>query len=85
LFTGTTWQEFLDAGATVSGFREHRWKSVKRVEPGDYFLCYVTGVSRFIGVLEATSEPFWDKAPIWKDEVLPCRVEVEPTLGVLPL
>jgi hypothetical protein len=25
LFTGTTWQEFLDAGAKVSGFRDRRW------------------------------------------------------------
>jgi hypothetical protein len=52
LFTGTTWQEFLDAGAGVSGFRERRWKTVQRIKPGDYLLCYLTGVSRFIGVLE---------------------------------
>ena len=83
-FTGTTWQEFLDAGATVSGFRERRWKTVQRIKPGDYLLCYLTGVSRFIGVLEATSEPFWDESPIWKDEVFPCRIKVEAIATLTP-
>lgn len=84
MFTGVTWQEFLDAGSKVSGFREHRWKSVQRIQRGDYFLCYLTGVSRFIGVLEITSEPYWDETPIWKDEVFPCRVEVEPIATLAP-
>jgi hypothetical protein len=84
LFTGTTWQEFLDAGATVSGFRERRWKTVQRIKPGDYLLCYLTGVSRFIGVLEVTSEPYWDESPIWKDEVFPCRLKVEAIATLTP-
>ena len=84
MFTGTTWQEFLDAGATVSGFRERRWKTVQQIKPGDYFLCYLTGVSRFIGVLEDTSEPYWDETPVWKDEVFPCRVKVEVIAALNP-
>src|SRR5215217_5748468 len=44
----------------------------------------VTGVSRFIGVLEATSEPFWDESPIWKDEVFPCRLKVEAIATLTP-
>ena len=51
LFSGTTWREFLDAGAKVSGFREGRWKTLQQMKPGDYLLCYLTGVSRWIGVL----------------------------------
>ena len=84
LFTGTTWQEFLNAGATISGFRKRRWKTVQRIKPGDYLLCYLTGVSRFIGVLEATSEPYLDESPIWKDEVFPCRLEVEAIATLTP-
>ena len=76
LFTGTTWQEFLDAGAKVSGFRERRWRTVQRIKPGDYLLCYLTGVSRFIGILEVTSKPYKDTTPIWKDTVFPCRMSV---------
>ncbi len=84
LFTGATWQEFVKAGATVSGFRERRWKTVQRIKPGDYLLCYLTGVSRFIGVLEVTSEPYWDETPIWKDEVFPCRTKVETIAALTP-
>jgi hypothetical protein len=84
LFTGTTWREFLDAGAKVSGFRERRWKTVQQIKPGDYLLCYLTGVSRFIGVLEVTSEPYWDETPIWKDEIFPCRTNVEVIATLTP-
>jgi hypothetical protein len=68
LFTPVTWQEFLDAGAKVSGFREARWSTLQKVRPGDYFLCYATGISRWIGLLEVTSEAFRDTAKVWKDE-----------------
>jgi hypothetical protein len=84
LFTGVTWHEFLKAGAAVSGFREGRRKTVQRIEPQDYLLCYLTGVSRFIGILEVTSEPYWDETPIWKDELFPCRVEVMVVASLTP-
>lgn len=77
LFTPVTWQEFLDAGTEVSGFRESRWKTLQKVKTGDYFLCYLTGISRWIGVLEVTSKPFRDNTTIWKDESFPCRVKVK--------
>lgn len=84
LFTGKTWQEFLDAGACVSGFREGRWKLVEQIKPGDYLLCYLTGVSRWIGVLEVTSPAFRDTAPIWQDATFPCRVRVQPVAALTP-
>src|SRR5215216_4363993 len=65
LFTGTTWQEFLAAGANVSGFREVQRKITKRVQPGDMFLCYLTGVMRWVGALEVI-KPSTDQRPIWK-------------------
>jgi hypothetical protein len=58
LFTGKTWDEFLKAGGRVTGFRERRWKTLQRMKAGDYLLCYLTGISRFVGVLEVTGEPF---------------------------
>jgi len=84
LFTGTTWSEFLKAGAKISGFRDSRWKTVQRIRPGDYFLCYLTGVSRFIGVLEVTSEAFKGQSPIWKDEEFPCRLGVRGIVTLTP-
>jgi predicted RNA-binding protein len=84
LFTGVTWKEFLTAGANVSGFRESRWSAVQKIKPGDYLLCYLTGVSRFIGVLEVTSAPFRDSSPIWKDEDFPCRLKVKAVVVLTP-
>jgi predicted RNA-binding protein len=84
LFTGSTWQEFLDAGGGVSGFRERRWRTVQQIKPGDYLLCYLTGISRWIGLLEVTSSPFKDATPIWKDEDFPCRVRVKVLMTLTP-
>jgi predicted RNA-binding protein len=84
LFTGATWEEFLAAGSEVSGFRERRWKTVQQMKPGDYLLCYLTGISRWIGVLEVVSEAFKDSTPIWRDEDFPCRVKVRPVVTLTP-
>lgn len=77
LFTWTTWQEFLKAGAQISGFRERRWKTVRKIKPGDYLLCYLTGIMRFIGILEVISEGYKDETKIWSDEIFPCRLKVK--------
>jgi hypothetical protein len=50
LFTPVTWQEFLDAGGKVSGFRESRWSILQK--PNRYFEMdwpvrgYLWGLSR---------------------------------------
>jgi len=84
LFTGVTWDEFKAAGAKVSGFRESRWKTVQKIKPGDYLLCYLTGVSRFIGILEVLDNPYKDSTPIWKDEDFPCRLKVKVVAELTP-
>src|SRR4051794_34157700 len=88
LFTYQTWQEFLAAGGTVSGFRENRWRTVQRMKLGDCLLCYLTGVSRWIGLLEVTGPAFQSDKPIWKDAKFSARIPVriaaklEPVTGV---
>src|SRR5262245_20816994 len=71
LFAIETWKEFLDHGGDVSGFSEKRLATVERMKPGDYLLCYLTRVSRWVGVLEVTGEPLFDGAPIWSSRVSP--------------
>jgi len=85
LFTGVTWDEFKAAGANVSGFRESRWNTVQKIKIGDYLLCYLTGVSRFIGILEVTGEAFRDNKEIWKDDDFPCRLKVKPIVELTPI
>ena len=78
------WQEFLDAGGEVSGFRQERWKRVQHIKSGDYLLCYMTGISKWVGVLEVTSPAFKDDTPIWKDDPFPCRVRVRVIASLTP-
>ena len=64
------------AGGHVSGFRNSRHKTVQQIKKDDYLLCYLTGVSRFVGVLEVVREVFEEDTPIWSDEAFPCRLGV---------
>lgn len=78
LFTGKTWEEFHKSGASVSGFKERRRNIAKKIHPGDYLICYLTGISRFIGVLEVLSESYVDaETRIWQDQLFPIRFKVK--------
>ena len=83
LFTGTTWREFREAGADVSGFRARQAKWAQRMQPGDIFLCYLTGVMRWVGALEVIG-PSKDARRIWKEQEFPVRFEVKPLLLLEP-
>ena len=85
LFTVETWHEFLRHGADISGFSEPRWPWVKRINPGDYLLCYLTGESRWVGVLESISKPYRDeKERIWTNGLYPARIRVKPIVTLKP-
>jgi hypothetical protein len=84
LFSHKTWTEFLKAGGAVTGFRESRWRTAQRISPGDYFLCYLTGVSRWVGLLEVTGKAFHDDSPIWADDPFPVRLPVKLVVSLEP-
>lgn len=85
LFTWRTWNEFLDAGGTISGFKKSRWNTVRQIKPGDLLLCYMTGISRFFAILEVTGEPYLDEETgIWEEDPFPARVPVEVILSLKP-
>jgi hypothetical protein len=83
LFTGTTWDEFRKAGANITGFRDRMRANASRVRPGDVFLCYVTGVMRWVGALEVIG-PTTDASPIWAFDAFPVRFTVRPLLMLDP-
>jgi len=61
LFTGTTWQEFQNAGSRVSGFRQRMRNIASKIQPGDILLAYLTGVMRWVGALEVHKKVYyWD-------------------------
>jgi len=78
LFTGITWEEFGKAGAETSGFREKIRTRASKIRPGDIFLCYMTGVKRWVGLLEVTGKMFEDISQIWAEEVFPIRFPTKP-------
>ena len=82
-FTVASLKEFRDAGAHTSGFPERRRNTVKKVQPGDILLCYVTRVSRWVGALEVIG-PSSDDRPIWRDETYPSRLEVRALIMLDP-
>jgi hypothetical protein len=83
LFTGQTWQEFRDYGATVSGFRKRMHNAVNRIKPGDVLLCYLTGVMRWVGALEVQGLSR-DKKMIWEFDEFPERLSVKPIVLLQP-
>ena len=57
LFTPETWRTFQQtAQASITGFRERqRHMAEDRVSKGDIFLCYLTRLSRWCGILKPES------------------------------
>lgn len=83
LFTGTTWDEFVKAGAHVSGFRASKRAAIKKIGSGDILLCYLTGVGRWIGALEVVG-PSTDTSRIWDYDQFPERLEVKTIVALTP-
>lgn len=89
LFTPATWQAFIDAGSTVTGFRQrHRRLAAERVRKGDVFLCYLTRLSRWCGTLRVTSDLYEDASPLLGEADpyvhFPIRFKVEPVVILEP-
>jgi restriction system protein len=84
LFTVKTLEEFQKAGAMVSGFRERRLPICEQIQPGDKLLCYLTGISRWVGVLRVTKPAYRSEERIWDMEVFPVRIGVEAEILLPP-
>lgn len=66
---------FLQTDRRNAGFRANHWPAAERVRRGDVLVCYLTGVSRWFGLLEVTGErPY--RAP--DRDPFPVRLDVKP-------
>ena len=65
LFSPETYEAFSKSNRDVSGFRLRQQNAASRIQIGDKFICYMTKLSRWIGVFEVQSECFSDDAPIF--------------------
>ena len=65
LFSPETYEAFSRSSRDVSGFRLRHRRMAERVSPGDVFVCYLTRLSRWFGLLEVVEGPFIDDTPIF--------------------
>jgi hypothetical protein len=56
LFSPDTFETFSRSARDVSGFSRRQLAWARRIRPGDRFICYMTKLSRWIGVLGIQSE-----------------------------
>lgn len=80
LFSPETFETFTESDRTISGFRQRQKNAASRVEPGDKLICYMTKLSRWVGVLEVESECFEDGTPIYtaQNDPFVIRFKVRP-------
>lgn len=80
LFSPDTYEAFSRSDRTISGFRIRQQKTAHRIQPGDKLICYMTKLSRWIGVLEVVSPPFEDTTPLFlpEDDPFVLRFKVKP-------
>jgi predicted RNA-binding protein len=82
LFSPETYEAFSASDRTISGFRARQRAAAGKIRPGDRLVCYMTRLSRWIGVLEVEEGPFEDSTPIFYDEDDPfvVRFRVRPVV-----
>ena len=63
LFSPETFEAFSRSDRSVSGFRLRQQKTAERINIGDKLICYMTKLSRWVGVLEVISPSYEDSTP----------------------
>jgi hypothetical protein len=58
LLSPNTYEAFSASDRTVSGFSLRQRNLAARLQPGDKLICYLTKVSRWVGVLTVESKAF---------------------------
>lgn len=86
LFSPDTYEAFMNSERSISGFRQRQESVAAKLRPGDKLICYVTKLSRWVGVLEVTSKYFVSDTPIFvsANDPFVVRFQVD-SLAYLPL
>ena len=80
LFSPETYEAFSRSDRSVSGFRSRQQNAADKVKAGDKLICYMTKLSRWVGILEVIDGPYVDDKPIFYPESDPfvVRFNVKP-------
>lgn len=82
LFSPETHESFTKSDRSTSGFRLTQENIAKSIKIGDIFVCYITKISRFCGLLKVESEYFIDDSPIFykSNDPFVVRFKVKPII-----
>jgi len=82
IFSPATYEAFSKTSKDVTGVRERHANYAERLRPGDKLICYLTKLSRWVGVLEVMSGVFRDDTPRFQDTDDPyvIRLKVKPVV-----
>lgn len=83
------WEKTAARGWTLLGLKSTKPGQASGFKPGDKVVAYATGIKRFIGAVEVTSDMFVDHTPIWGSpkkpgEDYPNRLETKPLVTLAP-
>jgi hypothetical protein len=86
LFSPETYEAFRRSSRDVSGFRLRQKSIAERITVGDIFVCYMTRLSRWFGVLEVIEGPYVDSTPVFvpEDDPFVVRFRVRPVVVLEP-
>lgn len=86
LFSPETYRAFCDSNRDITGFRDNRRRIAINIRLGDKLICYMTKLSRWIGVMEVCSDCFIDNQPIFMeaDDPFIIRFRVSPKVWLAP-
>jgi len=82
LFNENTWEEFLAQKIKVYGTTKNKLVRANKITKDDYLICYVSKKSKFVGILQKTSDAYFDETPLWRKGVFPVRFAVKIILAV---
>jgi predicted RNA-binding protein len=77
LFSPETYEIFGQAKSNISGFRVRHRNAASKIHTGDKLLCYMTKLSRWVGILEVKSEAYFDETPLYYSENDPFVIRFE--------
>ena len=82
LFSPETYEAYSKSDRTISGFRIRQRNQAEKISRGDRFVCYMTKLSRWVGILEIEDGPFIDDTPLFYEEDDPfvVRFRVKPVV-----
>jgi len=63
IFSPTTYAKFSATDRRVSGFRVRQRAAADRLQAGDVLVCYLTRLSRWVGLLRVEGPVFESRAP----------------------